>query len=59
MVVAGGIAASRAVSGETLPKAGARLQSSERRDLAASKKDLEKIAAELRRDVSFDELSGK
>jgi len=47
------------MSGETLFKASARLQLPERCDLAALKKDLEKIAADLLVDVSFVELSGK
>jgi glycine cleavage system regulatory protein len=47
------------MSGETLFKATARLQLPERCDLAALKKDLEKIAADLLVDVSFGELSGK
>ena len=47
------------MSGETLFKATARLQLPERCDLAALKKDLEKIAADLLVDVSFAELSGK
>jgi len=45
--------ASRAVSGETLFKAGARLQLPEHCDLAALKKDLGKIAADLQVDVSL------
>ena len=44
------------MSGETLFKAEARLQLPERCDLAALKKDLEKIAADLLVDVSFAEL---
>jgi glycine cleavage system regulatory protein len=44
------------MSGETLFKASARLQLPERCDLAALKKDLEKIAADLLVDVSFGEL---
>ena len=40
-------------------KATARLQLPERCDLAALKKDLEKIAADLLVDVSFAELTGK
>jgi glycine cleavage system regulatory protein len=44
------------MSGETLFKASARLQLPERCDLAALKKDLEKIAADLQVDVSFAEL---
>ena len=47
------------MSGETLFQASARLQLPERCDLAALKKDLEKIAADLLVDVSFAELSGK
>jgi glycine cleavage system regulatory protein len=47
------------MSGETLFKASVRLQLPERCDLAALKKDLEKIAADLLVDVSFVELSGK
>jgi len=47
------------MSGETLFKASARLQLPERCDLAALKKDLEKIAADLQVDVSFAEPSGK
>ncbi len=46
------------MSGETLFKAGARLQLPDGCDLAALKKDLEKIAADLLVDVSFAE-SGK
>ena len=45
------------MSGETLFKASARLQLPERCDLAALKKDLEKIAADLLVDVSFAELN--
>ena len=45
------------MSGETLFKASARLQLPERCDLAALKKDLEKIAADLLVDVSFVEVS--
>jgi len=45
------------MSGETLFKASARLQLPEHCDLAALKKDLEKIAADLLVDVSFGELS--
>jgi len=45
------------MSGETLFKASARLQLPERCDLAALKRDLEKIAADLLVDVSFAELS--
>lgn len=44
------------MSGETLFKASARLQLPERCDIAALKKDLEKIAADLLVDVSFTEL---
>lgn len=44
------------MSGETLFKAEARLQLPECCDLAALKKDLEKIAADLLVDVSFAEL---
>jgi glycine cleavage system regulatory protein len=44
------------MSGETLFKAGARLQLPDRCELAALKKDLEKIAADLFVDVSFAEL---
>ena len=47
------------MSGETLFKASARLQLPEHCDLAALKKDLEKIAADLLVDVLFGELSGK
>ena len=47
------------MSGETLFKASARLQLPEHCDLAALKKDLEKIAADLLVDVSFAELSGQ
>jgi glycine cleavage system regulatory protein len=47
------------MSGETFFKAGARLQLPEGCDLAALKKDLEKIAADLQVDVSFAELPGK
>ena len=47
------------MSGEVLFKATARLQLPERCDLAALKKDLEKIAADLLVDVSFAELAGK
>ena len=43
------------MSGETLFKASARLQLPENCDLAALKKDLEKIAADLLVDVSFAE----
>ena len=45
------------MSGETLFKAGARLQLPGGCDLAALKADLEKIAADLFVDVSFAELS--
>ena len=44
------------MSGEMLFKAGARLRLPEDCDLAALKKDLEKIAADLLVDVSFAEL---
>jgi glycine cleavage system regulatory protein len=44
------------MSGETLFKATARLQLPARCDLAALKRDLEKIAADLLVDVSFAEL---
>ena len=47
------------MSGETLFKASARLQLPERCDLAALKKDLEKIAADLLVDVSLAELSDR
>ena len=47
------------MSGETLFKATTRLQLPERCDLAALKKDLEKIAADLLVDVSFAVLAGK
>ena len=47
------------MSGETLFKAEARLQLPDRCDLAALKKDLEKIAADLLVDVSFADISGK
>jgi glycine cleavage system regulatory protein len=47
------------MSGETLFKASARLQLPADCDLAALKKDLERIAADLLVDVSFAELSGK
>jgi glycine cleavage system regulatory protein len=46
------------MSGETLFKASARLQLPENCDLAALKRDLEKIAADLQVDVSFAELAG-
>lgn len=45
------------MSGETLFKASARLQLPEGCDLAALKRDLEKIAADLFVDVSFAELA--
>jgi glycine cleavage system regulatory protein len=48
--------ASAPMSGETLFKATARLQLPESCDLAALKKELEKIAADLLVDVSFAEL---
>lgn len=48
--------ASAPMSGEPLFKAEARLQLPESCDLAALKKDLEKIAADLLVDVSFAEL---
>lgn len=48
--------ASAPMSGETLFKAVARLQLPQNCDLAALKKDLEKIAADLLVDVSFAEL---
>jgi glycine cleavage system regulatory protein len=47
------------MSGETLFKAAARLQLPVPCDLAALKKDLEKIAADLLVDVSFEEISTK
>jgi len=47
------------MSGETLFKATARLQLPECCDVAALKKDLEKIAADLFVDVSLADLSGK
>jgi len=47
------------MSGETLFKAGARLQLPQGCDLAALKKELEKIAADLQVDVSFAELSNQ
>jgi glycine cleavage system regulatory protein len=50
--------ASRAVSGETLLKAGARLQLPERCNLATLKKDLGKIAADLLVDVLLAEFDG-
>jgi len=46
------------MSGETLFKAGARLHLPGRCDLAALKKDLEKIAADLLVDVSFAVITG-
>jgi len=49
--------ASAPMSGETLFKASARLQLPEGCNLAALKKDLEKIAADLLVDVSFAELN--
>jgi len=48
---------SGAMSGETLFKAVARLQLPENCDLGALKKDLEKIAADLLVDVSFEKLN--
>ena len=51
--------ASAPMSGETLFKAAARLQLPEGCDLAALRKELEKIAADLLVDVSFEELSGR
>ncbi len=47
------------MSGETLFKAGARLQLPAQCDLASLKKDLEKIAADLLVDVSFAELTSQ
>jgi glycine cleavage system regulatory protein len=47
------------MSGENLFKATTRLELPERCDLAALKKDLEKIAADLQVDVSFAELTAK
>ena len=47
------------MSGETLFKAGARLQLPEGCNLAALKKDLEKIAADLLVDVSLAEFGGR
>jgi len=47
---------SGAMSGETIFKASTRLQLPEKCDLAALKKDLEKIAADLLVDVSFGKL---
>ncbi len=49
--------ASAPMSGEALFKAGARLQLPERCDVAALKKDLEKIAADLLVDVSFKDFA--
>ena len=49
-------AVSAPMSGETLFKASVRLQLPEHCDVAALKKDLEKIAADLQVDVSFAEL---
>lgn len=49
---------SGAMSGETLFKAVARLQLPENCNLGALKKDLEKIAADLLVDVSFEKLNG-
>lgn len=46
------------MSGETLFKASARLQLPAQCDLAALKRDLEKIAADLLVDVSFADLDG-
>jgi len=46
------------MSGETLFKASIRLQLPARCDVAALKKDLEKIAADLLVDVSFADLGG-
>jgi glycine cleavage system regulatory protein len=46
------------MSGEDLFKADARLQLPENCDVAALKKDLEKIATDLQVDVSFAELPG-
>ncbi len=46
------------MSGETLFKAAAHLRLPERCDLATLKAELEKIAADLLVDVSFEELSG-
>jgi glycine cleavage system regulatory protein len=46
------------MSGENLFKAAARLQLPENCDLAALKRDLEKIAADLLVDVSFAKISG-
>ena len=50
--------ASAPMSGETLFKASARLQLPELCDLAALKRDLEKIAADLLVDVAFAEVNG-
>jgi glycine cleavage system regulatory protein len=47
------------MSGETLFKAGARLQLPERCDVVVLKKDLEKIAADLLVDISFAELGNQ
>ena len=47
------------MSGEMIFKASARLQLPDRCDVAALKKDLEKIAADLLVDVSFGELTAK
>jgi glycine cleavage system regulatory protein len=47
------------MSGENLFKTSARLQLPENCNLAALKKDLEKIAADLQVDVSFAKLSAK
>jgi glycine cleavage system regulatory protein len=47
------------MSGENLFKAAAKLQLPERCDLAALKKDLEKIAADLLVDVSFAEVDSR
>jgi glycine cleavage system regulatory protein len=49
--------ASAPMSGETLFKANARLQLPGRCDLAALKRDLEKIATDLLVDVSFPEIA--
>jgi glycine cleavage system regulatory protein len=49
---------SGAMSGETLFKAAARLQLPENCNLGALKKDLEKIAADLLVDISFEKLNG-
>jgi glycine cleavage system regulatory protein len=45
------------MSGETLFKASARLQLPEQCDLTALKRDLEKIAADLLVDVSFEDIA--